>query len=247
MSQTSHSIYSTTYNKWQAVERDTLFYRLSFVDATALSVNGAIAKLGSAIDVSILSKVQKENALITNYEGHGEWTIAYTRKLSHFVQILDFVPVITDEHGTARDPSELKLMRFESKAKRDVFLAILNSSLFYWFLTVYSDCRNLNRREIDLTRFDYGKAEKMKVTRTLSTLAAKLMQDIRKHSKVVSMTYKSGGTLNIQCTYPKFSKRIIDEIDNVLGRYLQFSPEEIDYVTNYDVKYRTTNVQGEDD
>ena len=28
-------------------------------------------------------------------------------------------------------------------------LALLNSSLFYWFITVFSDCRHLNKREIE--------------------------------------------------------------------------------------------------
>src|SRR5688500_3634085 len=46
-------------------------------------------------------------------------------------------------------PSELKEIALGSLEQRDLALAVLNSSLFYWFFCVYSDVRNVNRREID--------------------------------------------------------------------------------------------------
>jgi hypothetical protein len=30
-----------------------------------------------------------------------------------------------------------------------VALCCLNSNLFYWFVTVFSDCRHVNKREVD--------------------------------------------------------------------------------------------------
>lgn len=34
------------------------------------------------------------------------------------------------------------------------------------------------------------------------------------------------------------SKPIIDEIDNILARHYGFSEEELDFIINYDIKYR---------
>jgi hypothetical protein len=34
------------------------------------------------------------------------------------------------------------------------------------------------------------------------------------------------------------SKTIIDEIDTVLAKHYGFTPEELDYIINYDIKYR---------
>lgn len=48
----------------------------------------------------------------------------------------------------------------------------------------------------------------------------------------------SHDTLTVQCIIPKFSKYIIDEIDNVFAAYYGFTPEELDYIINYDIKYR---------
>ena len=36
----------------------------------------------------------------------------------------------------------------------------------------------------------------------------------------------------------KHSKSIIDKIDNYLAKYYGFTEEELDYIINYDIKYR---------
>ncbi len=51
------------------------------------------------------------------------------------------------------------------------------------------------------------------------------------------MRYKHD-TLTVQCIYPKHSKPIIDEIDRVLARHYGFTDEELDFIINYDIKYR---------
>jgi hypothetical protein len=38
--------------------------------------------------------------------------------------------------------------------------------------------------------------------------------------------------------YPKYSKPIIDEIDSVLAKHYSFTDEELDFIINYDIKYR---------
>ena len=38
--------------------------------------------------------------------------------------------------------------------------------------------------------------------------------------------------------FPKLSKPIIDEIDKVLAKHYGFTEEELDFIINYDIKYR---------
>ncbi len=56
-------------------------------------------------------------------------------------------------------------------------------------------------------------------------------------------------TLTVQWIIPKFSKPIIDEIDRVLARHYGFTDEELDYIINYDIKYRlgAEDVNGEEE
>ena len=52
-------------------------------------------------------------------------------------------------------------------------------------------------------------------------------------------TYKSTGRNVIYDEYyPKLSKKYIDEIDKVLATHYGFTDEELDFIINYDIKYR---------
>ena len=51
--------------------------------------------------------------------------------------------------------------------------------------------------------------------------------------------------LRVQCIIPKHSKPIIDEIDCVLAKHYGFSDEELDFIINYDIKYRMGRDSGE--
>ena len=115
---------------------------------------------------------------------------------------------------------------------------LLNSNLFYWLVTIFSDCRNLNKREIYSMRFDIENAS-VDIINHLSILVQELMRDFQHHSKIIKMNYKNlGTTLSIQCIYPKMSKIIIDKIDHVLAEHYGFTDEELDFIINYDIKYR---------
>ena len=46
---------------------------------------------------------------------------------------------------------------------------------------------------------------------------------------------------------PHLSKPIIDEIDRALARHYGLSDEELDFIINYDVKYRMGASAGEED
>jgi hypothetical protein len=52
------------------------------------------------------------------------------------------------------------------------------------------------------------------------------------------------------CEYQEFrpsqSKPIIDEIDRILAEHYGFSDEELDFIINYDVKYRMGQEGSED-
>jgi hypothetical protein len=44
--------------------------------------------------------------------------------------------------------------------------------------------------------------------------------------------------LTAQCIIPKLSKPTIDEIDHVLAQPYGFTDKELDFIINYDIKYR---------
>ena len=50
--------------------------------------------------------------------------------------------------------------------------------------------------------------------------------------------YKTSGKVEYDEYYMKKSKPIIDQIDTVLAQHYGFTEEELDFIINYDIKYR---------
>jgi hypothetical protein len=234
--------FTTTYWKWLTEIRNQLFDSLRFSESTKFIRNSSIPKIGSEVEKSILTKLDASRKTLNHFSSNtGNFQIFYTRKLSWFVQILDFAPRINDAEGRKREPSELKYVSVKSKLELDAFLSTLNSSLFYWFLSVWSDCRNLNKREVLGVPFDFTDARSEEL-KDLGKLATQLMDNLKNTSKALEMNYKNWGKMKIQCIYPKLSKPIIDQIDQVLAKHYGFTDEELDFIINYDIKYRMGRV-----
>jgi len=162
----------------------------------------------------------------------------YTRKLRYFIQFFDFVPEIRDESDVLIEPSELKSLFFRTDGDRAAGLAALNSTIFFWFFNVYSDVRNVNRREILSFPLSVPKLEHANHS-ALAKLGRLLMTDFIENAEVLTSTYKKlKKTLHIQSFQPRQSKHLIDRIDAVLAAHYQLSEPELDFIINYDIKYR---------
>ena len=101
----------------------------------------------------------------------------------------------------------------------DVQIKIVShSNLFYWFITVFSDCRHVNKREVDAFPVALDRLITSPAKAPLMHLASALMTDLKKKSETRKMRFKHD-TLTVQCIYPKASKPIVDEIDRALARH----------------------------
>jgi hypothetical protein len=80
-------------------------------------------------------------------------------------------------------------------------------------------------------RFSYP--EDSVVVDTLQQLCQQLMEDFQRHAR-----HLKRGNTGSYTIYAKKSKPIIDEIDRVLANHYGFTSEELDFIINYDRKYR---------
>ena len=76
----------------------------------------------------------------------------------------------------------------------------------------------------------------------LTDLSAKLSKGFAAHT---AQRRKSG--LLIDSIDSKPCKPILDEIDTVLAGHYGFTPEELDFILNYDIKYRMGRDTGEEE
>jgi len=234
----SKSVFSTSYLKPGRELRESLFQRLKFIEVTQQVRTALIPRYGSPIEQRLHAKLHSQSQHLGHYICKtGTHTLFFTRKLSWFVQVTPFIPRILDTQGRIRKPSELKILLFPSRAIADIAFVALNSNLFYWFLTTGSDCRNLNMREVLGLPLTIDEMTPL-IRKDLQKLAQLLTDELLVHSEMRRMSFKDTGELTIQCIYPGKSKTIIDEIDRVLAQHYDFTEEELDFVINYDVKYR---------
>jgi hypothetical protein len=249
---TEAPVWSAKYHRWMAEERPELFPKvqyasLSWVDVDLIgALEGSIPKIGTDTEGRLLRTIGARSSSIGDSLAHSAGhVVLYTRKLRYFVQFFDFAPELRDAHGKRRDPSELKSFSFPTAPEARAALSALNSSLFFWFLVAASDCRNLNRREILAFPLDLAHIPPQE-DKALTALSQDLMRDFQQNSSMVTANYETG-PLRIQTFQPRLSKPIIDEIDRVLAEHYGLTDEELDFIINYDIKYRMGGAEPEDD
>ena len=64
------------------------------------------------------------------------------------------------------------------------------------------------------------------------------MEDLQRNSIMQVRVQKRTGRTETQSFKIQKSKHIIDEIDRVLAQHYDFTDEELDFIINYDIKYR---------
>ena len=237
-------LYLSNYRRWNSKERSSLLHTSKYVSSNSYGVVSREAKAASLIpkvttreELGIIDVLSKERPLGSCFERKSEFPVFYTRKARYFVQFLDFVPEIRDGSGNQLAPTELKKIFLDSSERRDAVLAALNSGLFFWFFSAYSDVRNLNRREIEQFPCSLKEFQKNTVSE-LALLGRKLTKDLKANSIYTINKYKKYGTRTIQTFQPRLSKTIVDQIDRVLAEHYGFTDEELDFIINYDIKYR---------
>jgi len=61
---------------------------------------------------------------------------------------------------------------------------------------------------------------------------------LNRNSMMLVRQQKQTGHTETQCFKIQKSKPIIDEIDHALAKHYGFTEEELDFIINYDIKYR---------
>lgn len=114
-----------------------------------------------------------------------------------------------------------------SDANALIISTTLNSTLFYWYWRKISDCRNL--LVPDIINFPLYIDDNLQ----------QLISTGGQHQSALSATaeFRDGKKAYIQYR-PARAKDMVDEIDKILSIHYDFTEEELDFIINYDIKYR---------
>src|SRR6266568_5499082 len=235
----SPSLYATHFQRWLPEGREYLFPLVAYTKVEPHSYRlGLIPKMSSTIHSHILGKLcTHDRNLRESIHDTAPYHVYCHRIVAHFVKAFDFIPFFHNQRDGEKKSEDYKIFSVNTDGKRDTLVALLNSNLFYsWFVT-YSDVYHCGREIILDFPCDIAELTES-LGGSLKDLKDELMDDLRKHSIRRAVPYKATGLVEYDEFYPRQSKPIIDQIDRLLAKHYGFTEEELDFIINYDIKYR---------
>ena len=232
-------VYSTAYNRWYTESRPQLFDTVAFDSLPKVSdiPEGTLPKIGPLPASTILERIAKQRPIRNSLAPSGNGTVYFHNAPQYWVRAMDFAPYFWNERDGEQISTQVKALRVTDADDAAAVVASLNSSLFYWWFLLLSDCRHLNLREIESFPLGLTRMKKAMKQR-LARLTDELMQSFKSHSLRKEARYQATGRVVYDEFDQKPSKPIVDEIDRVLAEHYGFTDEELDFIINYDIKYR---------
>ncbi len=235
--------FSTNYQKWTSDDRDGLFERLNYVEVLRKRPACWIPKIGDPVESDILKKCLAIKTVVRNFTGQSGNKIYYRTDGGLYWKVFtDFAPAF-NLNGKKGHSSRETWFTLTKKENVKPVIAALSSDVFWWWYTVTSNVRHLNPFDVQ----NFPLPESALADSALKKLGEDYLKDLDKNSTMLVREQKQTGTTETQSFKIQKSKPILDEIDRELARHYGFTAAELDFILNYDIKYRLGRDTGEED
>ena len=222
-----NTIYTTGINRWYEDTRKNLFKNLSYISINQSKQNH-IVKVGSRIEASIFNRYSREK-LIAAYVGGNKLSNSIFYRTAGGGYWVTFLNKEFDCVSVSNKHTSIK-SEFDSK----ILTAALNSNLFWWYYSVNYDLFNFKDYMIFGFQFTYNPNE----VEIISNISEKMEKSLRQNASFYTINSKTNGATDTVTYRKQLSKDVMDEIDKVLAKHYGFTEEELDFIINYDIKYR---------
>jgi len=226
------SLYTTDYITWYANEREHLFDSICFEFVGDIKMSYSIPKVNNNVSVLAIKKIlSKCKSWETHKQFVGEFSIYYHNAGGYWIKTFDFRPYYKSSVDPNKKHTTISRLSMPSYDLSIIYLALLNSSLFYFFWKSVTDARHVYPSDIALIPIDLP-------------VEGSLVDDLKKLIDILM------NELSVNCerivygkaTVDQYSvapcKPIIDKIDYILAKHYGFTDDEFDFIINYDIKYR---------
>ncbi|MBM3879991.1 MAG: hypothetical protein FJ387_09775 [Verrucomicrobia bacterium] len=202
-----------------------------------------IAKIGTPVEKRIFEKwdtaSEHVEALTTSTSTH---LVYYQEACRYWAKACRGYPFFR-RNGEKMSPPHGRTICFKDSNACAFVACLANSSLFYWFYSLFSDCEHINDALIRGFKIP-GTWEK----EDWSTLESRLSKSLKENAQRKTIQTKQGHTIEYDELNASKSKAVADEVDRALARHYGFTDEEVDFIQNYDIKYRLgRDAEGDDD
>jgi len=217
-------IKSTQINRWNSEQRIDLFYSLEYSDGV---LNNRLWRLSKPIENNIydIFQAQKPISHFLSKQKNRNNQIHYRTAGARYW-------IIFTNNGFDSESLSNKSASFLSEFDSKFFSSVLNSNLYWWYYAINFDMFNIKDYMIFSFRCNYSDSEE------LLNLSSILEKDFDANKEKLVTESVTRGTVESYVYRKKKSKPIIDQIDTVLAEHYGFTEEELDFIINYDIKYR---------
>lgn len=221
-------------HRWYSIERENLIAKINYTKVDKKEVLPLFGKFQSPIHLKIIERISKSKKTVAHFcvKSNPKYFIYYQEATNYWMKAATRIPFYR-KNGKVTSPAHGRFLYFEKEKIALSTLALLNSSLFYlWYIT-FSDGFHLS----DMLVRNFPSEENLLQNETLLRLGKKLEKDIEMNSIRTTRNTKTD-EIEIESFKINLSKPIIDEIDTILAEHYGFTAEELDFIINYDIKYR---------
>jgi hypothetical protein len=237
---------TTRYQRWPTEARPALFSQFEYAKVSEVVLfPGLFPKYATDTEVSAFAKVRNRSdrtigQITTNRETKA--FIFYQEATQYWVKATIGLPYYAKD-GLTGAPAHGRYVFFEKPVTTAIAGAILNSSLFYAYFIAYGDCFHLS--DTLVTGFPIPSV--ILTDGRLETLGRELQKSLNQNANRKTIRTRDGSEIGYAEFYVFKSKAIIDDIDRILAEHYRFTDDELDFIINYDIKYRMGIEAGEDE
>ncbi|HEV2455799.1 MAG TPA: DNA methyltransferase [Verrucomicrobiae bacterium] len=227
-------IWTTRLFRFFQEYRDFVFYSVEFTQPSKNPMPFGFPKVSTEQEVRLLSKLFCKPVLAMQMNQAAPAPVLVHRIAHYYIKCFNFVPYFRSDRDGVKKSEDYK--EYYLNWPNEQFVACINSTTFYFYWQVFFDAFKAGKLCVE--SFPFGNAKDTGTHAELTKAAKFLMHDIKAKSTRLKAKYAATGTVEYDQFYPRNSKSLIDEIDRVLARHYGFTPEELDFIINYDIKYR---------
>jgi len=226
------------YRKSKDISIFDILNNLEFIDVKEFKLRGRYPKISYQIEKDILQKIfNKNNTPIADLIRPQGKPIYYRSSGGRYFKVITNYPT-----GSTSE----KILYFD-KDVADVIGAILSSNLFFWFYQIYSDNHSLKLYEILSFPIPYKKLlENSELIEKIKEIYDIYLNDIERNA-IVRQTTQYKNITEFKEYKIKKSKHIIDKIDDIIGSLYGMTKEEIEFIKDYEIKFRLGDAESVDD
>ena len=232
--QDKENTYSTAYIKWNSDNRDYLIPTIKYAECPRDRKSFWVPKLGQRVENFILKKCASMRITMGDFTGRSDNRVYYRTTGGLYWKIFtDFAPEFF-VNGIASSSTRETSFALANKNHVKAAIAVLSSNVFWWWYTISSNLRDLNPSDWR----NFPVPESVMANSEIQRFGTEYIADLQMNSTMLVRNQRSTGKTETQSFKVSRSKSIIDRIDKTLATHYGFTDEELDFIINYDIKYR---------